>query len=435
MSGQVTDTLQRAGMSEGAAQDKAALFRAVEGELSKVAQEERSRWFVPGRIQVLGRETDPGGGRSLLCAAERGYCVAAVPRNDNFVRIKDVVRGQSFTLQIASDQSLPFDIPGASPGKLVRRLSQDFPGVSRGADISFASDLPSLAGMGNSSALMIAIFHALSTVNQIAESDDYSKIICSYEDLASYLNCVETGERYRSLAGGTGVVTSHGGQDQAAILLSRPRQAIQVLSSPVRLEGTFMLPTHCVFAVASTGVAAQESRSERTTRAEREINSILAVWHSVSGTNPRSLSEALSITPDAPDRIRIALKDVLDGSESQRWLNRFEQFQLESEVIIPQATAALAGGNLPRFGELVDESQAAAQRWLENQRPEATWFVQQARAVGAYAAFASDAGASVWALVERNDAEHFLKRWRKSQAGTSLTQFFVTEAGPAVVHL
>jgi galactokinase len=355
------------------------------------------------------------------------------------VRIKDVVRGQSFTLQIASDQSLPFDIPGASPGKLVRRLSQDFPGLRRGADISFASDLPSLAGMGSSSALMIAIFHALSTVNRIAEADDYSTNIRTHEELASYLNCVENGERYRLLAGGTGVVTSRGGQDQAAMLLSRPRQAIQVVSSPVRLEEAVMLPSNCVFAVAATGVRAEESGSERTSRAEREFNSILSVWRSVSGTNPRSLSEALSSTPDATDRIRLALKDTLDGSDSQSWLKRFEQFHLESEVIIPQATAALAGGNLARFGELVDESQAAAERWLENQRPEATWLVQQARSVGAYAAFASDAGASVWALVERNDAEDFLKRWRKShagfsQAGTSLTQFFVTEAGPAVVH-
>ena len=34
----------------------------------------------PGRIEVLGKHTDYGGGRSLICAAERGFSVVAAPR-------------------------------------------------------------------------------------------------------------------------------------------------------------------------------------------------------------------------------------------------------------------------------------------------------------------------------------------------------------------
>jgi len=29
--------------------------------------------FVPGRIEVLGKHTDYAGGRSLVCATERGF--------------------------------------------------------------------------------------------------------------------------------------------------------------------------------------------------------------------------------------------------------------------------------------------------------------------------------------------------------------------------
>ena len=53
----------------------------------------RMRWFVPGRIEVLGKHTDYAGGRSLLCAVERGFCVTAVPRDDDVMRVVDV--GQS----------------------------------------------------------------------------------------------------------------------------------------------------------------------------------------------------------------------------------------------------------------------------------------------------------------------------------------------------
>ena len=34
-------------------------------------------FFVPGRIEVLGKHTDYAGGRSLLCAAEQGFCLVA----------------------------------------------------------------------------------------------------------------------------------------------------------------------------------------------------------------------------------------------------------------------------------------------------------------------------------------------------------------------
>ena len=50
-------------------------------------------FFVPGRIEVLGKHTDYAGGRSLLSAVERGFVAVARHRTDTVVRVIDAVRG------------------------------------------------------------------------------------------------------------------------------------------------------------------------------------------------------------------------------------------------------------------------------------------------------------------------------------------------------
>ena len=53
---------------------------------------------MPGRIEVLGKHTDYGGGRSLICAAERGFHVVSAPRSDRRLAITDVGRGTRWML-------------------------------------------------------------------------------------------------------------------------------------------------------------------------------------------------------------------------------------------------------------------------------------------------------------------------------------------------
>jgi galactokinase len=123
-------------------------------------------------------------------------------------------------------------------------------------------------------------------------------------------------------------------------------------------------------------------------------------------------------------------------------MNRFEQFLLESETIIPQAGDALARGDLKSFGSLVDQSQHATEHLLGNQVPETVWLAAEARALGAHAAsaFGAGFGGSVWALVDRSDAEHFATRWRQAyqhsghNAGRN-SQFLITAAGPPMIPL
>ena len=231
----VAEYLVAAGMSESAADEKALTFTNLAHHLP-ASRFEPMRWFVPGRIEVLGKPTDYAGGRSLLCAAERGFCVAAVPRTDSIVRINDIVRQKTFEIVLSEELEIPPLGWTVYPSVVARRLARNFAGAVRGADIVMASDLPSAAGMSSSSALVIAIFAVLSAVNRLPQHAEYIASIRSPEDLAGYLGCIENGQSFKSLTGDGGVGTFGGSEDHTAILASRPGHLKQYSFCPVRLE-------------------------------------------------------------------------------------------------------------------------------------------------------------------------------------------------------
>ena len=53
-------------------------------------------FFVPGRIEVLGKHTDYAGGRTMVAAVERGFAIVAVPRDDRQTTVIDAESGQTF---------------------------------------------------------------------------------------------------------------------------------------------------------------------------------------------------------------------------------------------------------------------------------------------------------------------------------------------------
>src|SRR5664279_6196758 len=129
----IAERLTAAGMSEVDAHAKSVTFQSLERHLP--ANSEPLRWFVPGRIEVLGKHTDYAGGRSLLCTAERGFCVAAIPSDDNIVRINDIVRRKSVELALSPDLEVPAYGWPVYPSVVVRRIARNFPGSLSGADI------------------------------------------------------------------------------------------------------------------------------------------------------------------------------------------------------------------------------------------------------------------------------------------------------------
>jgi galactokinase len=443
----VEERLRAAGLSEAEARRKGELFAQVDAALAGLghAPANARKWFVPGRIEILGKHTDYAGGRSLLCAVGRGFCVAAVAREDRIVRVADAARRQS--AEIALDSSV---VPASSGWRVfletvAGRLARNFPGRLRGADVALASDLPRASGLSSSSALVVALFTALADLNALSERPEYRANIRSAEDLGGYLGALENGRAFGPFEGERGVGTFGGSEDQTAILCSRAGEVAQYAFCPVREERRLTLSPDWSFVVASSGVAADKSGEarDRYNGVSLSAAAILELWNRSARREDGSLLEAAAAAPDAVERIRNLLRALpVKGFSSERLRARFDQFLEESTVLVPGVADLLARGEMILAGELVDRSQALAETCLGNQVPETVLLAREARRLGAAAAsaFGAGFGGSVWALVQTSEAEAFRKRWAERYSAefpnpTERSRFFTTRPGPSVIRL
>jgi galactokinase len=430
--------LEGAGLSGESASAHAFRFSHVLATLAveRRDQEAWDAWYVPGRIEVLGKHTDYGGGRSLICAAERGFHVVSAPRTDMRLAMTDIGRGMALMLDPAGPAP---DVSWATyPLTVVRRLSRNFPEMTCGVDLVFESDLPSAAGMSSSSALMIAVLLALVRANHLDRTAAWlENVRNNHDDLAAYAATIENGRSFRALAGEGGVGTEGGSEDHTAILCSDASRVAQYAFCPTRRERSIPFAPGLVFAIGVSGVAARKTGQARDeyNRASRNAARVLERWHEETGRHDGSLAAAVLSSADAPERMRGLLED-------QELLDRFDQFVEESIELVPAAAAALESGDLERFGRTVARSQDLAERLLRNQVPETVALVRTARDHGAWAAsgFGAGFGGSVWALVEQSSAHAFLDRWQNAYrtacpSAAPRSRFFLTRPGPAVVRL
>ncbi len=438
-------------MSSEETERKIARFAQLTLELAKLQGRTRVdsadsvAFWVPGRIEVLGKHTDYGGGRSLLCAIERGILVLAHPQSVALVRIRDANSGETAELELSPDV---VSAPGHWSNYAItvaRRIATNFGGPMRGADVVFASDLPFAAGASSSSALVVAIFLALSAVNDLPARHEYQADIRTQEDLAGYLGCVENGLDFKSLRGNAGVGTFGGSEDHTAILCAQPDTVVQYSFSPVTFERAIALPAGYAFVIGASGVVAEKTGAalEHYNNVSRRLSVGLECWRKATGRNDISMGAAMTSSANAHELIR----DVLSASTTvdyaaESLTERFDQFYAESSEIIPAATDALSRGDLVEFGEQVARSQHGAERGLRNQIPETMAMVREARGLGAVAAsaFGAGFGGSVWALVDSSSVETFRRSWANAYRdafpeSAHRSVFFVTRAGPRATEI
>jgi galactokinase len=421
----------------------AAMHRRVSGALGTPEGAPVAAFFVPGRIEILGKHTDYAGGRSLLCAVEQGFAVAAAPRADAQIRVVDVEGGGDAWFPYDPDLEPTIGHWTNYPMTVVRRLARNFPSARRGADIAFLSNLPPAAGMSSSSAFMIAVFLTMAELNHLANDDAYRSEIRRPEDLSAYLATIENGRSFGRLAGDRGVGTFGGSEDHTAILCCRAGEFAQYAFGPVRRERSLPCPTGYVLVVAASGVVAEKTGGARETynRVSLAAKSVLDQWVALTGRDDASLEAAATSAPDAPDRIRLAINASSHPAFSPQELrDRFEHFCQESLDLIPRAGDALLAGDLAEFGVLVDRSQLAAETWLGNQVPETIALQRLARELGSVAAsaFGAGFGGSVWALIPEPSVEAFIHAWRagyESAFPSSATRarFIATRPGPGAM--
>lgn len=380
-------------------------------------------FIVPGRIEVLGKHTDYAGGRSLLCATERGFAMAVARADDDQVRVTDARSGQSLDLARPPTPGRRFRW-AVYPEAVLTRVRHDFDVDIPPCHLLFESDLPGAAGLSSSSALLVAVFLALDAVAGISATARYRSAIRSREDLAAYLAAVERGTPFAGLGGeDAGVGTRGGAEDHTAILCARPGEIVRYAFEPTRREGAVVVPEGWTFVVAASGVRAPKAGAvrHRYNRLSDLAASAARLWRGATGGAEPHLGGIAATGPDALAR----LGDVIRGGDLTAWVDpvaradldaRVRHFAAESEELVPAAHAALAAGDLEEFGRLVDRSQELADRLLGNQVPETRWLAAEARGRGAVAAssFGAGFGGSVWALVPRDDAARFLQGWRSA---------------------
>ena len=443
------ERLREAGLSAAAAEAKAQMLARAAAELARSgdgdAETPAVACFVPGRIEVLGKHTDYAGGRSLLAAAERGFCAVAVATDELVVEMIDVAWSERVRFGVSADLTPTVGHWSNYPMTAVRRLAHNFPGALHGARIAFASDLPPAAGMSSSSAMVVMTFLLLADLYRLGDHEAFRADIHRREDLAGYLGTIENGQTFGRLEGDRGVGTFGGSEDHTAMLCAQAGRLVQYAYCPVRFERSVPMPADALFAIASSGVAAEKTGAamEKYNRASRLAAAAADAWRRASGRADPHLAAAVASGPDAVDRIRAALGRAVPGEFTpQELLDRFEHFWAESEQIIPAVPDRLASSNLERFGELVDRSQGLASRLLGNQVPQTEFLAASARRLGAAAAsaFGAGFGGSVWALVRRNGSQSWLDQWRDAYQKqfpeeSERATFFTTEAGPAACPL
>jgi len=438
--------LVSAGMSAEAAGTRAELFKRCDAFLHDgmgigTSTSQTFGLFVPGRIEVLGKHTDYAGGRSLLCAVERGMCMLASPRSDRTVRFAALNRGESAEFELSPDLKPAAGHWSNYPMTVARRVARNFAGKLRGADIVMLSDLPPAAGLSSSSALVVGTFMLLSRINDLRDRAAHRVAISSDAELASYLGTIENGRGFGTLGGDTGVGTFGGSEDHTAILLSRAGQLSLYSFCPARSEGEVALPPGYCFVVANSGVVAEKTRGamEAYNAISRRVARLVEMWNVHTGRRDACLADVVRSSGDAAKALLALASGASPGATDPLLPARLEQFVLESEQLIPDAFAALSAGDLSGFGRAVSASQAASENLLHNQTPQTVTLARTAMECGATAAscFGAGFGGGAWALVPRTTAQAFADRWldayRREASGYSqeAVSAFVTGAGTA----
>ena len=429
--------LEDAGFSSDSARSRKAMLEACWDRLARP----QYAWWVPGRIEVLGKHTDYAGGRSLLCATDIGIVCVASPRADSVLDIKDVRSGEEEVFDLKADLKTTIGDWTNYPRTVARRLWKNF-GALRGANVAFISDLPLAAGMSSSSALIIAFSLILLRLNGLSQTDTYRENIASLEDLAGYLGTVENGKTFGKLAGDSGVGTFGGSEDHTAILCSSSGQLKQYSFCPVRHEATVPFPDNHYFVVAASGVVAEKTGAalELYNRASHLAGATAAALGKGVGESLDYIAAA--VRRQRPETLRGFLRGEKGEFSSKDLLDRFDQFLIESEELIPHAAKAMSENNLTSFAKDVNRSQETGARLLKNQVEQTEWLARSAVELGAMGAssFGAGFGGSVWALVNGNTVSRFVDNWHAGYIARfpqyeSACKFILTGPGPAAFEI
>ncbi|MFI5233306.1 MAG: galactokinase family protein [Gemmatimonadales bacterium] len=372
---------------------------------------ETREYFVPGRIELVGKHVDYAGGRSLTVATELAIRARATTIPEPVIRLRRAAGEVAMDVSLSPNAKATQVRSSAYVTAVARRFSRDFPHARNGVAIELQSNLPTSAGLSSSTALVVTLALAFVDANDLTNDDRWRAAVPTPMAFAEYVAAIETGESFGDFPRDGGVGVRGGAQDHVAIVCAAEGSVGQFRYLPAQLERRIAWPDDHAIAIAVSGVHAT-----KTGNAKAAYNRLADAMRGAIG--------------DGRSKIENAAPDVAA---------RRAQFCEETEVIVPGVGDAIRDRDWSALGSLVDRSQLLAESVLRNQVPETIHLARAAREQGAVAAsaFGAGFGGAVWAMVPRADADRFLGAWRadyerafpmkRSRAKWSLTR----PAGPA----
>jgi galactokinase len=356
---------------------------------------ESHEYFVPGRIELVGKHVDYAGGRSLTVATELAIHARATTIAEPVIRLRRAAGEIAMDVALSPNAKTTGLRSSAYVTAVARRFARDFPHARKGVAIELQSNLPTSAGLSSSTALVVTIALAFVDANDLGDDERWSVAIPTPIAFAEYVAAIETGEAYGDFPAVGGVGVRGGAQDHVAIVCAEEGTAGQFRYLPAQLERRVAWPDDHVIAIGVSGVHAT-----KTGNAKAAYNRLADAMRPDAGRlKPDATTpEAGGRKPDATD------------------IARREQFREETEIIVPGVGDAIRDRDWRALGTLVDRSQSLAESVLRNQVPETIHLARAARELGAVAAsaFGAGFGGAVWAMIPREDAERFMTAWRAS---------------------
>jgi galactokinase len=435
--------LLTAGFDPEEARSRAGLIRRVIRAFAAVVLRRPAwGWFVPGRVEVIGKHTDYAGGRSLIAAVPRGFAVVAYPRADQRVRVIDAATARIVEVTVDGQVSTRSDW-AEYVAAVVRRLAHDFPGAPLGADVAILSDLPPAAGLSSSSALVIGVATALVERAGLRDWPAWRTAIDTPIDFAGYLGALESGLGFKTFGATLGVGTHGGSEDHTAILTGHAGHVAAYQYVPVQFLATASVPAGWRFVIATSGVSARKTGGAREpyNRASRATRTLLGLWNAYAEQSAPTLAAALASHVGAAAALaaRAAVGDH-DGFRADDLVARLAHFVAEDARVLP-AVDAFSHEDASALAALAAASQEDADRLLGNQVDETRRLAGLAREVGAFAAtsFGAGYGGSVWALVPADDATAFASTWTRAYLEavrvSAPVEAFTTRGAPGLLQV
>jgi galactokinase len=359
------------------------------GQVSPPRAETRE-YFVPGRVELVGKHVDYAGGRSLTIATELAIHARATAIDKPVIRLSRGAGEVAMDVALSPNTTATGLRSSAYVTAVARRFARDFPYARKGVAVQLQSNLPTSAGLSSSTALVVTLAMAFVDANDLANDEHWRAAVPTPIAFAEYVAAIETGEAYGDFPIDGGVGVRGGAQDHVAIVCAEEGSAGQFKYLPAQLERRVSWPEDYVIAIGVSGVHAT-----KTGNAQAAYNRLADAMRPNGGWK---MEDGRSKMDDASAEV----------------LERRAQFREETDVIVPGVGDAIRDRDWSKLGSLVDRSQSLAETVLRNQVAETIHLARSAREHGAIAAsaFGAGFGGAVWAMVQREEADRFLAAWR-----------------------